>query len=79
MVVATINGKAVSWAKPGSGAAATGATPAQGTAAVPTSVGAVSGGDWTRTGYYDAKTQHLDGLTFLNHMGGTSGSGVWDQ
>ncbi len=36
-------------------------------------------GGWTRTGYYDAASGSLSGLTFLNHQGGTAGSGTWNQ
>jgi hypothetical protein len=32
---------------------------------------------YSRIGYYDAATQHLDGLTFLGNHGG-AGSGVFD-
>ena len=41
------------------------------------SSGSTSGSGWTRTGYYNAESQTSDGLTFLNHNGG-SGSGVFD-
>lgn len=33
-------------------------------------------GDWVRNGYYCAESQTLEGLVFLNHLGG-SGSGTW--
>lgn len=36
-----------------------------------------SSGDWSRKAYYNAESQAADGLTFLNHNGG-SGSGVFD-
>jgi hypothetical protein len=35
-------------------------------------------GDFSRTGYYDSASQHLDGLTFLGNHGG-DGSGVFDE
>jgi hypothetical protein len=33
--------------------------------------------NYARTGYYDAKSKHLEGLTFLGSKGG-AGSGVFD-
>jgi hypothetical protein len=35
-------------------------------------------GDFSRIGYYDSASQHLDGLTFLGNHGG-DGSGVFDE
>ncbi|KAI9894532.1 MAG: target of Sbf [Vezdaea aestivalis] len=65
--VMTMDGKVVSWRNNGAGAAAT---------AAPTPLAKI-GGNWKRTGFYDAEKGTLDGLTFLNHNGG-SGSGVFD-
>jgi hypothetical protein len=44
--------------------------------AIPSSGGTT--GDFSRIGYYDSATQHLDGLTFLGNHGG-DGSGVFDM
>jgi hypothetical protein len=43
---------------------------------VPQSSGIIGG--FSRTGYYDSASQHLDGLTFLGNHGG-DGSGVFDE
>lgn len=37
-----------------------------------------TGTGWTRQSYYNAASQSSNGLVFLNHQGGTAGSGVWD-
>ncbi|KAF5101923.1 hypothetical protein D0Z00_000578 [Geotrichum galactomycetum] len=37
-----------------------------------------AGTGWTRQSYYNAASQSSTGLVFLNHMGGTAGSGIWD-
>jgi hypothetical protein len=34
--------------------------------------------DWVRSSYYNAATGEADNIVFLNHMGGTNGSGAWD-
>ena len=34
-------------------------------------------GDWVRAGYYNAKAQKAEGVTFLNHLGGDATSGTW--
>ena len=34
---------------------------------------------WTRDSYYDAATGEQDNIVFLNHLGGTNGSGSWDS
>jgi hypothetical protein len=81
MVVATIDGKVVSWENNYSGAPA----PTPAAAAVDDNVPAKgnsvkpgdSTGDWLRAGYYDAASQTLANLTFLNNMGG-QGSGTFD-
>lgn len=36
-------------------------------------------GVWDRIAYYNTDSQNASGLTFLNNMGGTGGSGVWDS
>jgi len=36
------------------------------------------GGSWVRKAYYDATSQTVEGLVFMNHRGG-QGSGVWDK
>jgi len=38
---------------------------------------AVASGSWGQTAYYNADSQTAHGLVFLNHMGGTGGSGTW--
>jgi hypothetical protein len=38
----------------------------------------ITTGEFSRIGYYDSSTQHLDGLTFLGNHGG-DGSGVFDE
>lgn len=35
-------------------------------------------GDWTQVGYFNKDNQTAEGIAFLNNMGGTQGSGVWD-
>jgi len=37
----------------------------------------VTSGSWGQTAYYNADSQTAHGLVFLNHMGGTGGSGTW--
>ena len=37
------------------------------------------GSDWVRTSYYNAASGEADNIVFLNHMGGTNGSGSWDS
>lgn len=59
----------------------TGAGPAAPAApAPPTSSAApvANGAGWTRQSYYNSASGSASGLTFLNNMGGTAGSGVWD-
>jgi Putative TOS1-like glycosyl hydrolase (DUF2401) len=34
---------------------------------------------WTRDSYYNAATGEQDNIVFLNHLGGTNGSGAWDS
>ena len=46
-------------------------------AAAPAPV-AVSSLAWTRDSYYNAATGEMDNMVFLNHLGGTNGSGAWD-
>lgn len=38
-----------------------------------------TGSNWVRSSYYNAATGEADNLVFLNHMGGTNGSGSWDS
>jgi Cell wall protein YJL171C/Tos1, C-terminal len=38
----------------------------------------VSSYDFVRDSYYNAATGENDNIMFLNHLGGTAGSGVWD-
>jgi len=38
-----------------------------------------TGSDWVRSSYYNAATGEADNIVFLNHMGGTNGSGSWDS
>ena len=77
MITATIDGKVVSWANPyAGGPAAAAATPAPAPQGNTQSPGD-STGDWLRAGYYNAESQTLANLTFLNNMGGT-GSGTFD-
>ncbi|KAI9784773.1 MAG: target of Sbf [Geoglossum umbratile] len=78
-ITATINGQVVSWPNPNGGAAGAAATPPptvqpQGNTQSPGD----STGDWLRAGYYDAASQTLANLTFLNNMGGQK-SGTWDM
>ncbi|ANB12472.1 Tos1p [Sugiyamaella lignohabitans] len=40
--------------------------------------GGSSAGSWTQVAYYDSSSQTANGVTFMNHQGG-SGSGVWDM
>jgi len=47
------------------------------TAASPANDGGLSAGGWSRQAYYDSASGTAQGLTFLNHHGG-SGSGVFD-
>src|SRR5947199_10468447 len=74
-ITATIDGKVVSW--PGdaqtAAAAAASSVPAQGNSVSPGD----STGDWLRAGYYNAASQELANLTFLNNMGGQA-SGTFD-
>jgi hypothetical protein len=51
------------------------AQPSATNSAIPHSGGATS--EFSRIGYYDSATQHLDGLTFLGNHGG-DGSGAFD-
>ncbi|GIZ44354.1 hypothetical protein CKM354_000755400 [Cercospora kikuchii] len=37
-----------------------------------------TGEGWNRVAYYNAEKQTADGLVFLNHEGGTAGSGIFD-
>jgi Putative TOS1-like glycosyl hydrolase (DUF2401) len=39
---------------------------------------AATGADWVRSSYFNAATGEADNIVFLNHMGGTAGSGTWD-
>lgn len=39
---------------------------------------AATGADWVRSSYFNAATEEADNIVFLNHMGGTAGSGTWD-
>ena len=41
--------------------------------------GAPAGSAWTRDSYYNAATGEQDNIVFLNHLGGTNGSGEWDS
>lgn len=89
LVIATIDGKVVSWTNQYDGGAqptAAAASPAGQTedqaadhaspkAATPTTN--AGNGQWGRQAYYNAEQQTADGLTFLNNMGG-QGSGVFD-
>lgn len=60
------------------------ANPAASTGNPPSAAGSSSkpatnqGSGWTRQSYYNAVSQSSNGLVFLNHQGGTAGSGVWD-
>lgn len=40
---------------------------------------AAASGSYVRSGYYSAASSSLDGLVFLNNLGGSAGSGVWDS
>lgn len=42
------------------------------------SAAASRGSGWTRDSYYDAATGEQDNIVFLNHLGGTNGSGTFD-
>lgn len=85
-VVATIDGKVVSWINQYDGgahptAAASSATAQYGDqstpkAAIPTLN--VGDGQWGRQAYYSSEEQIADRITFLNNMGG-QGSGVFDM
>jgi len=93
MVVATIDGKVVSWennyfgdAKTSAANVAAAATPVvnnvvaavtSAAAAKKTSSVADPSAAFQRTGYYNAESKTLDGLTFLGNHGG-AGSGVFD-
>jgi Putative TOS1-like glycosyl hydrolase (DUF2401) len=88
-VIATIDGKVVSWtnqydggaqpttaaANPAGQAENQAANSAAPKAATPTMN--AGNGQWGRQAYYNAEQQTADGLTFLNNMGG-QGSGVFD-
>lgn len=84
-VVATIEGKVVSWVNEYNGgaqptpavASATGQYGAKAApkAAIPTL--SAGDGEWGRQAYYSSEEQIADGITFLNNMGG-QGSGVFD-
>ncbi|KAK9447270.1 putative TOS1-like glycosyl hydrolase-domain-containing protein [Limtongia smithiae] len=37
-----------------------------------------STGDWSRIAYYDSESGSSSGITFMNNLGGTNSSGVWD-
>lgn len=86
LVIATIDGKVVSWANQYDGGTQPTATPdssaahpvneAPQKAATPTMN--AGDGQWGRQAYYNAEQQMTDGLTFLNNMGG-QGSGVFDE
>lgn len=71
---------AVVFAKPTSAPAAKAPNaPAKSTKAASSKPGAANGNSaYTRTGYYDAESQTLDGLVFLGNYGG-AGSGVFDS
>ncbi|KAI9765122.1 MAG: target of Sbf [Geoglossum simile] len=78
MITATIDGKVVSWANDYNGAGSPAATPPPNTPPqANTQSPGDSTGDWLRAGYYNAQSQTLANLTFLNNMGG-QGSGVFD-
>lgn len=89
IIYATIDGTLVSWINnwSSSGSAAsptlivtatrTHALPLGTTAVTSASKGYTDPGNYIRTGYYDAKSQHLEGLTFLGNKGG-AGSGAFD-
>jgi Putative TOS1-like glycosyl hydrolase (DUF2401) len=80
MVTATINGQVVSWANDYTGAGSPAAAAATSPPAAPqgnTQSPGDSTGDWLRAGYYNAASQTLANLTFLNNMGG-QGSGCFD-
>lgn len=52
------------------------------TIAVPSNVPSqapVGNSDWKRSAFYSSSSGQSDGLTFLNHQGGTAGSGTWDS
>ncbi|KIX01810.1 uncharacterized protein Z518_09537 [Rhinocladiella mackenziei CBS 650.93] len=90
VVIATINGKVVTWTNEYDGSApATAATAAPAAEEAVTLATAVYGsptaapsmnvgpGQWGRQAYYNAEQGIADGLVFLNHHGG-QGSGVFD-
>jgi Putative TOS1-like glycosyl hydrolase (DUF2401) len=59
-------------------------TTATGTSAIPapastTSSAATTAYAWARDSYYNAASGEADNVVFLNHLGGTAGSGVWDS
>jgi len=69
---------------PAYGGAQQGSSPSSAAAAAPaytaassSSDGGLSAGGWSRQAYYDSASGTSQGLTFLNHHGG-SGSGVFD-
>lgn len=99
-VIATIDGKVVSWVNDFVGSAtsavasvAAAATSVASSAKASTAASSVassaaaasstsssstsSSGSWSQAAYYDAASGTADGVTFLNHYGGT-GSGVFD-
>ena len=54
-------------------------TPSPSSAPAPAPAPATGGSSWTRDSYYNAATGEQDNVVFLNHLGGTNGSGNWDS
>ena len=59
--------------------AALASSAASAASAATSAASAAVGSTWTRDSYYNAATGEQDNILFLNHLGGTNGSGAWDS